>query len=204
MTDETYSYIWEEIIKFNICKLLDSIGDSYINEFKIKVSNEKILKYIIYEEYKKKRARLKELYHYDNGDIDRKIDSHKIAACFAAVLIEEKVFSFEIKEGLTDDIFLLNARLAYNVSIDIIRMTLISHYMGTGKAEIANKILAKSTLYVPCTSNGHDEYNHGREKTILLNDVFGNEFDILTYSDMMFWIEFYNRQIYENEIEIKM
>lgn len=202
MIDITYDYIWKEIIQPNIKILLSEIDDGDIDLFQVTMPNEKILKKNIFLNYEKKKDRLKELYHFDNGEVDRRIDIHKIAACFAAVLIEDKVFSFAIKEGLTDDIFLLNAKLAYNVSTDIIFMALIYHYIKSGDKNIVNKILENGKLYVPITSNGHDEYNMGRQKTIALNDVFGNEFDILTYSDMMFWLEYYNRQILEHKIEL--
>lgn len=56
-------------------------------------------------------------------------------------------------------------------------------------------------LRTPKTNEGHDEYNAGRQKTLMLNEVFENEFDILTYSDMLFWIEYYNGQLLENNIQ---
>ncbi len=202
MLDITYEYVWQEIIYPNIKLLLDEISDDDIERFEIAVLNEKILKRTVLSNYEKKKNRLKEIYHFDNGESDQRIDIHKVAACFASVLIEDKVFDFSIKEGLTDNIFLLNAKLAYNVSLDIIWMSLVYHYINCGHEDIADKILKKGTLYVPITSNGHDEYNIGRQKTIALNDVFENEFDILTYSDMMFWIEHYNRQIYEQKIKV--
>ena len=202
MMDITYDYVWNEIIQPDIEILLDEINKDDIDMFQVSIQNEKILKKKIYSNYEKKKDRLKELYHFDNGDVDRRIDIHKIAACFAAVLIEDRVFSFIIKEGLTDDIFLLNAKLAYNVSTDIIFMSLVYHYIKNGEKDIVNKILKNGKLYVPITSNGHDEYNIGRQKTIALNDIYGNEFDILTYSDMMFWLEHYNRQILEHKIEL--
>ena len=57
---------------------------------------------------------------------------------------------------------------------------------------------------MPSTNKGHDEYNAGRQKTLMLNDVFENEFDILTYSDMLFWIELYNRQLLEGVLQPKV
>ena len=150
--------------------------------------------------YAKKRDRLKELYHYDNENDDKLIDCHKIAACFANVLFEYKVFSYEIKQGLTDDVFLANAKLAYRVSLGIISISLLSNYKKCGNESIVKNLLNSPRLAVPPTNPGHDEYNLGREKTIMLNDIFDNEFDVLTYSDMMFWIEYYNRQLLEEKI----
>lgn len=202
MMEITYEYIWREIVYPNISKLLKEISAGDIEKFEITVLNEEILKKNVFSNYDKKKKRLKEIYHFDNGENDRRIDIHKIGACFASVLIEDKVFKFSIKEGLTDDIFLINAKLAYNVSLDIILMALVAHYIECGNEDIASRILEKGCLYVPSTSNGHDEYNIGRQKTIALNDVFENEFDILTYSDMLFWIEHYNRQKYEKKIDV--
>lgn len=202
MMGMTYEYIWREVVYPNIRQLLKEISASDIEKFEITVLNEEILKKNVFSNYEKKKNRLKEIYHFDNGENDRRIDIHKIAACFASVLIEDKVFKFSIKEGLTDDIFLLNAKLAYNVSLDILLMSLVAYYIECGNEDIASKILEKGCLYVPSTSKGHDEYNVGRQKTIALNDVFENEFDVLTYSDMMFWIEYYNRQKYEKKIDV--
>ena len=157
------------------------------------------LKETIYSCYYQKKERLKQLYHFDGDSDECLIDVHKIAACFAAVLTEYKVFTYSIEEGLPDNILLLNARLAYDVSLDIITMNLLYYYITKGQKDNVDKLL-QNGLCVPMTTKGHDEYNLGRIKTILLNDIFGNEFDVLTYSDMMFWIEYYNRQILENSL----
>ena len=49
----------------------------------------------------------------------------------------------------------------------------------------------------PETNPGHDSYVLGRIKTLALNDIYGNDFDVLTYADMLFWIEKYNRKLLE-------
>lgn len=198
MTIETYDYIWTNVIKPNIMYLFETTKGnppSFEKKDLEKVKGE------ILSRYERKRDRLKELYHYDEGvGDDRRIDCHKIAACFANVLFEYKVFSYKIEHGLTDDVFLANARLAYRVSLGIIYISLLYNYKLRGDEEIVRNLQNSPQLKVPTTSTGHDEYNLGREKTIVLNDLFDNEFDVLTYSDMMFWIEHYNRQVLENQI----
>ena len=74
-------------------------------------------------------------------------------------------------------------------------------YLTLVKQDIVDQLLATKQLRVPLTNVGHDEYNVGRQKTLMLNDVFENEFDILTYSDMLFWIELYNRQLLEGVVQ---
>lgn len=194
MKESTYNYIWINGIKPIIESIAEQIkkdvNDKDLDKFKeeIKLS------------YEQKRDRLKELYHYNMTRQGGLIDCHKVAACFAAVLYEHKFFSYEVKRGLTDEEFLANARLAYHTSLSIIYINLIYYYQKRGKEHLAHKLLEQGMLQTPPTNPGHDEYNLGREKTLALNDVFGNEFDILTYSDMMFWIEYYNRQVLEGTV----
>ena len=201
MTNETYDYIWKNVIEPNIIEVSKPIQEEASTfSFKSSVDMRKVKTQIL-KRYKVKRDRLKELYHYGNSvKEDNLIDCHKIAACFASVLFDYKVFSYEIKTGLTDDIFLANARLAYRVSLGIIYISLLFHYQKDGEGSIVDKLQNMEHLEVPPTNPGHDEYNLGREKTIVLNDVFDNEFDVLTYSDMLFWIEYYNRQLLEKQI----
>ncbi len=53
------------------------------------------------------------------------------------------------------------------------------------------------------TTIGHDTYKIGRIKAMALNDINNIPFDLLGYSDMLFWIEHFNRQIIENTINVK-
>ena len=79
--------------------------------------------------------------------------------------------------------------------------TLLAQYRRIGMLEYADRLAEQGMLLVPQTSPGHDEYHDGRIHTLALNDIYGNTFDLLTYSDMMFWIEYYNRQKLEGTIQ---
>lgn len=201
MLIETYEYIWRNVIEPNITCIADKAKNSSQNSALVADDMAQIKEKIL-KSYEKKRDELKSSYHFDDGDKpeERKIDCHKIAACFAAVIYEEKIFSYDLSKDVTDDVFLANARLAYYVSLGILYINLVYQYGCNHKREIANKLLEQKRLKVPPTNPGHDPYNVGREKTLALNETFGNGFDILTYSDMMFWIEYYNRQILEQTI----
>lgn len=202
LKDITYEYIWRNIIEPNIIEIRDKAKNSSVS-CDLKMEELSKVKNKIFDSYEKKRDRLKLLYHFDDGTEDRRIDCHKIAACFAAVIFEDKVFSYKISREVTDDIYLANARLAYCVSLGIIFTNLLFQYKYNQKDDIVSELLKKQRLEVPPTNPGHDPYNLGREKSLALNNMFDNEFDILTYSDMMFWIEYYNRQILENTISPK-
>ena len=203
MLIRTYEYIWRNVIEPNITCIESKASKSSQNSALVLVTDDMAqIKDKILKSYEKKRDMLKNSFHYDDGDKpeERRIDSHKIAACFAAVIYEEKIFSYDLSKDVTDDVFLANARLAYYVSLGIINMNLVYHYKRNHKQAIADELMKQKQLKQPPTNPGHDPYNVGREKTLALNEIFGNGFDILTYSDMMFWIEYYNRQILEQTI----
>lgn len=61
-----------------------------------------------------------------------------------------------------------------------------------GKDELYSKLEEQGTFLFPETNKGHDSYVQGRIKALALNDAYKNDFDILAYADMLFWIEQYN------------
>lgn len=201
MLVKTYDYIWDEIIVDNVKLVRDEFLNQYDDlKYGLVVKPLKQVKQKIYDKYINENKRLKELYHH-GAESDGVIDIHKIAACFTKVVLEEEIFQYSLEEEIPDLLLLINANLAYRVGIGLIRMHLVTVYKYYNETEIVNKLLESKELRVPLTNMGHDEYNIGRKKTLMLNDAFGNEFDILTYSDMLFWIEYYNRQCLEMKIE---
>ena len=57
------------------------------------------------------------------------------------------------------------------------------------KDELYSKLEEQGTFLFPETNKGHDSYVQGRIKALALNDAYKNDFDILAYADMLFWIE---------------
>ncbi len=52
---------------------------------------------------------------------------------------------------------------------------------------------------MPKTTDEHDRFNLGRIKKLVLNDIFLENFDILSYSDMLYWIELFNIMLLEGK-----
>lgn len=203
MKDINFDFLWDILIVKLIEQLYKEFDKDKIEEFDIRIKDKEIVKKNIYREYNKIRKSLKQKYYYKGNSPNAKIDNHKIASCFCKSLINNKIFVFKIKKEISNELFLINYRLAYQVSIGIIYITLIDYYNCLGKTEIVNKLIKQKTLLVPNTTEGHDDYNWGRIKTLALNDMYGNEFDLLTYSDMMFWIEHYNKLIMDGNLIIE-
>ena len=203
MKEETFKYIWKEII----VKSIDSLDREFTEEEKKKynfsIRNLHELEKKINNEYELIKGLLKSNY-YDatksKNDPKNRIDNHKIAACICYSLLQNKVYKFDVCDDMPRRMFTSNYELAYTVSLGVIFATLIAQYKSIGRDDLANKLLKQNTLSIPQTSFGHNEYHEGRIHTLALNDIYGNSFDILTYSDMMFWIEFYNRQIIEQTL----
>ena len=203
MKNITYNYIWDEIILKTIKNIEDSFDEETKRKYNFSVRNTFLLKNKVYSDYDSIKNRLKANY-YDatkNGDAcQSRIDNHKIAACICYSLIENKIFKFDIDGDMPTEMFVSNYRVAYMASLSFIYTVLISRYIRNGREDYADKLLKQKKLILPETSIGHDEYNLGRIHTLALNDLYGNTFDVLTYSDMMFWIEYYNRQLLENAL----
>lgn len=203
MRDETFDYIWEQIVVKQIEILDQSYDDDTRNEYSLKCCSLNELKKNVLADYDDIRQELKRHY-YDMSKQKKnpknRIDRHKIAACMAYSLIRNKAFRFDVRSEMPKELFVINYQLAYAVSLGVVYTLLLAQYKLNGLENFADKLEQQKTLKVPDTSDGHNEYNTGRVYTLALNNLYGNTFDILTYSDMMFWIEHYNRQLIEDTV----
>lgn len=199
MLDTTFDKIWDGIIIPMTNLLLERIKSADDNA-QIDVCNLPQDKAAVKEIYENTKKELKQLYHYNSNDEEKKIDIHKVAACFASVLMEYKIFRYEINEGISDEVFLSNARLAFSVSLAIIKDNLLYKYRCD---KDKTSWLATHKLYMPQTTEGHDTFSLGRAKTLMLNSIFLNTFDILSYSDMLYWVELFNIMIIDDQKAIE-
>ena len=159
----------------------------------------------IRDEYDRTRAELKNRCYEQPFDLESDshlIDHHKIAACFCKALITKKLFAFQMDETVSENMIRSNYELAYTVSLRIIYNFLVESYKFAGESRLKEKLLDQKRLHVPKTTPSHEDYNLGRIKALALNDFYNVEFDLLSYSNIMFWIECYNRQLLAGQVEI--
>lgn len=205
MTSKSFNWIWQQIE--------ETIGDvdrQFSPEVKAQQNFQWVYggetKKIIEKEYLILRNDLKLRCYAGTRDAqgnENLIDQHKIAACMCKAFIQKKIFTFTINDNISQEMLLSNYEVAYAVSLRIIFLYLIEYYLTHSHTEYAQVLIDMKKLMVPETTVTHDAYNMGRIKTLALNDYYGFDFDILTYSDMMYWIEHYNRQLIENTIQVK-
>lgn len=206
MKDKTYEWIWRTI-ENSMTQIEDALNEAEKSRLHFRKTYGSKSEEVVWDEYVRIRDSLKKrCYSKKDQRADNiLIDHHKIASCFCNVLISKKMFAFDIDNDISHAMLLSNYLLAYQVSLQIIYYYLSEFYISSNipnKNEIVNKLKTQKTLFVPKTTIKHDPYNIGRVKTLALNDYYGIEFDLLCYADMMYWIEHYNRQILENQIEL--
>jgi len=199
MVTDTYDFIWEKII-YPCINDVKSKYACYDSSLSIKSD----LKDRIFKIYNRSRDNVKLSYYAPEERMDAiKIDKHKIAACFTDAFIRAKACTFNTRnEEIVKNIGLINYEIAFNVGMGILYVSLLTYYNSTQNEECYSKLSEWGNLQFPDTTPGHDDYKLGRIKTLALNDLGGVDFDILTYADMLFWIEYYNRQLLENKIDV--
>lgn len=202
MKIETFKWLWAQIQKTidEIMTRFALSGDSDSFHFHL-IYGEKT-EDVIKNRYIEIRDELKRMCYPETKFEDALLDQHKLAACFCKSIIDKKVFIFDINDQTPEDMIRSNYELAYVSGLRIVQIYMVDYYKEIygEDSEYVKWLKRESGLYGPHTS--HDPYHLGRIKTLALNDYYGVEFDILTYADMMFWIEYYNRQKVENKIDV--
>lgn len=193
MRPETYDYLFENALLRGIEDVLNGIPDEAKERYSLSYENGfESRKQAIIQEYELQRDNVKERF-YDAGEgNDKRIDIHKISACFTVAVLKARVFTYKAEISMDMSVFYSNYTLAFLSGVHLLYLCMISDLERDGRKDMAELLKNQATLKFPKTNQGHDEYLQGRVKTLALNDLYGIDFDVLTYADMMFWIEKYN------------
>lgn len=194
MKPETYDYLCENALNRAIEDVLQSIPEliqkkysvSYLNNFDKK-------KKAIFEEYDIQRKNVRKKFFDAGEDGEKLIDIHKVSACFTAAVLKVRVFDYKELTPMDMSVFCSNYTLAFLSGIHILYLCMLADYEKSGKKELVKLLKKQATFIFPETNKGHDQYLQGRVKTLALNDIYAMDFDILTYADMLYWIEKYNK-----------
>lgn len=206
MKFETFSYLWEQGIKKAAEDVFNSIFKSQqsIDGYDVKMDTSETMCRNIYYEYDRIRVHVREKYFNTGVEDENKIDAHKICACITGALLTVRIISINNtnqKEDIPSSIAYANYAIAFLASIYVMYLFTLSNFKKNGNLKYYKELEKQSTFVFPKTNLGHDSYIKGRIKTLALNDIYENDFNILMYADMLFWIEIYNidyiRQIIE-------
>lgn len=195
MTENTFMYLWEEGIKKATNNILKKIPGDIVKKYDIKPNLDKNMYEKVYKEYHQYRNRVRKNY-FDVGQNDENLmDGHKICSCITGALLDCHIFSFVMgDEDMPKYVAYLNYEVAFLSGIYIQYLFLLSDLLKENDVQSFEKLKKRATFVFPETNIGHDSYVCGRIKTLAINDIYGIDFDVLTYADMLFWIEDYNKR----------
>lgn len=202
MTEDTFLYLWEQGIVKAANDVVTDISHEMVKKYNVKLNISDLIRDKLYKEYHKFRQKIRQQY-FDVGQNDENLmDGHKICSCITGSLMNVHLVSFDknIKE-IPINIVYSNYAIAFLSGVYIQYLFLLSDYLRDNDLESFNKLKEQATFYFPETNPGHDSYVCGRIKTLALNDTYGNDFDVLTYADMLFWIEKYNKDLIREKIK---
>lgn len=203
MTDKTYLYLWENAFENAINDIMNSISDEKKQAYSLSYKNdyERKKEDILYE-YNIQRRNIREKFFDIGKDGKNLIDVHKICACFTAAILKVRVFEYTEKLPIALEIFYSNYTLAFLTGIHILYLSMLSDFSKLEDKRLFDMLKKQSTIMFPETNIGHDEYLQGRVKTLALNDMYEVDFDILTYADMLYWIEKYNKDLLLKKVSL--
>lgn len=200
MDKTTYSFFWEKAIKpqiDNIAQFLEeSCAAGQFYNFEVRELGE--YKEVLHTSFTKNKNELEEKFFYmgNNQEADEnRIDIHKTSACFCKSVMQNKIFRFKLRDRIPDQIFLCNYCAAFSISLGIMYLNLLAEYKRSNQIAQYNKLKDRKQFCFPPTNPGHDSYTYGRVKALALNDIYGIDFNLLAYADMMYWIEEYNKKM---------
>ena len=133
--------------------------------------------------------------YYFNGGNNALIDRHKISSCIIGALTICRPVSYLMTRNVPIDVFLSNYKIAFFAGVKSLYLLRIAQWAKDGNmADCADALCKQGMFKFPKTQQGHDEYSFGRIKALALTHGYGQPFDILAYSDMLYWIERFNEE----------
>lgn len=196
MEKDTFKYIWKQGIAKSAQDVFDGINPGLCKKYSVSIDISDTMCEKLYYQYDKTRRLVRERYFDVGKNGENKIDGHKICACITAALLNVRIINYEVVgKEIPMKIVYANYEVAFLSAIYVMYLFLLSDFEHNGEIECYNELKNQATFVFPETNPGHDTYIQGRIKTLALNDLCGNDFDVLTYADMLFWIELYNKEI---------
>lgn len=204
MKMDTFKYIWEQGIVKAAQDVFDEISSTLREKYSVRIDVSDTMCQKVYHQYEEVRLLIRKKYFDTGKNEENKIDGHKICACITGALLNIRIINYEISdEEIPVKVVYANYEVAFLSAMYVMYLFLLSDFERDGKAECYEELKNQATFVFPKTNLGHDPYVQGRIKTLALNDLCGNDFDILTYADMLFWIERYNKEMIYNKLQMK-
>ena len=211
-----YAQIWDKVIK-NLLRVVEEECD---NEFSgscnLQTKPLDEWKKSLEVEYRTLRRSLKESC-YGNRKDEGVLDGRKLAAVFCKALINEKVFCYDIdkafsilekqKKKLAPDAFnlwavhnvLLNYKLAYYVSLQLVYLTLLESLLASGHAKEAAMLNTLGHLFRYPSAPNADSFDVNIIVGLARADFSGRDIDMFMFAMQLYQIEMYTVDKLQNQ-----
>lgn len=204
MKDVTFDFLWEQGIKVAVNNVIREMPADILQKYSVRPDFSEENKEMLKTNYNLFRNQVRKHYFNTGENDENKIDGHKICACLMGASQNVPLVTFDpIDDSLPINLLYARNAVAFLAGINALYLFMLSDYKKNNLEEYYEELYRRSTLLFPKTNEGHDSYVTGRIKALTLNDLFGNDFDILAYSDMLFWIELYNKTELEQFVNQK-
>ena len=204
MKIDTFKYIWKQGIAKSAQDVFDGISPALREKYSVHIDVSDAMCINLFHEYENVRHSVREKYFDTGKNGENKIDGHKICACITGALLNVRMITYSMSgEELPVKVVYANYEVAFLAAIYVMYLFLLSDFEHEGNMECYNELKSRATFAFPKTNSGHDPYVQGRIKTLALNDLCGNDFEVLTYADMLFWIERYNKELIYRKFQIE-
>lgn len=204
MKIDTFRYIWKQGIAKSAQDVFEGIPSALREKYSVRIDVSNAMCKKLYDEYEKVRCSVREKYFDTGENEENKIDGHKICACITGALLNVRIITYKVcEENMPVKVVYINYEVAFLAAIYVMYLFLLSDFEREGEKGCYQELKSRATFVFPETNSGHDPYVLGRIKTLALNDLYGNDFDVLTFADMLFWIERYNKELIYRKLQIE-
>lgn len=199
MDDASFDFLWEQGIKVAVNNVIAELPESTRNTYSVYPDFSEKNKKQIKTNYNNLRRIVRNDFFNTGENNENRIDGHKICACLTGAIQSVPLIKFDpVDELVPVELLYARSAAAFISGINILYLFMLSDYKKNNQEEYFEELYKRATLAFPKTNEGHDEYVIGRIKALALNELYGIDFDILAYADMLFWIELYNKKLLEH------
>lgn len=191
MQTKTFDVFWYKAILPYCQTFFAEIPDEIKQKYRVELNTSDSLKIKLRNTYDWYRELLHQ--NYFKSRPNALIDRHKISSCIIAAITKCRPISFLMYETPPVSLILSNYKIAFFSGVKSLYLLRIAQWINDDNmTDLISALYEQKMFKFPKTQEGHDEYSLGCVKSIALTDLRGYPFDILAYSNILYWIERFN------------
>lgn len=196
MENSSFVHLWGGCIKPAVDKVLASVDKKLIKDYKVNADLSDTKCKILFGAYRIARDNMK-THLFNVGDGKKRIDIHKVVACFVYALLRINLVHCDTQRREADgkvptQISSLKYAITVSAAMYILHSLMLSNAMLNNDNKLVSKL--QDGLRAPNVNKGNDGYFVSLSKALALTHYFNGvaRFDTLAYANIFFWLDKYN------------